>query len=98
MLCRMGGGPVAWQPDNEDHRGESCIGEPEAMPYPERNYSAGCGNQEFRSVRVRQIRANIEQSRAEKPNRAGREGFLDPVAIEPRARDSEFGGRIGHGS
>ena len=51
MLRRMGRGPVAWQPDDEDHRGEKCIGKPEAMPYPERNDGAGGGNQESGSVR-----------------------------------------------
>ena len=44
----MGRGPVAWQPEDEDHRGEKCIGEPETMPYPERKDGAGGGNQEFR--------------------------------------------------
>src|SRR5690242_19871353 len=98
MLCRMGRGPVAWQPDDEDHRGKKCIGEPETTPYPERNDGPGGWNQEFRSVRLRRIRAAAEQtvlnSCAEKANRAGGEGFLDSIAIEPGARNSEFGGRI----
>ena len=37
-------------------------------------------------------------SRAEKADRAGGEGFLDPVAIEPGLGNGEFGGRIGDGS
>src|SRR5438552_8969601 len=99
MLRRMGRGPVAWQPEDEDHRGERCIGEPEATPYPERKDGAGGGNQKFCSVRRRRIKATTEQSglhsRAEKANREGGEGFLDPVAIEPGPRNSEFGARTG---
>src|ERR1700692_2628274 len=98
MLRRMGRGPVARQPDDEDHRSKRCIGEPEAMPYPERNDGASSGNQGFRSVRLWRIEVAVEQnglhSRAEKANRAGGEGFIDPVAIELGLGNGEFDGRI----
>src|SRR5580658_10386924 len=74
MLRRTGQGPIAWQKDDEDHRGEKCVGEPEAAPYPEREDDAGGGNQELGCVRDRRIRAAAEKSgphsRAEKANRA----------------------------
>src|SRR5712692_6466335 len=97
MLRRMGRGPVAWQPENEDHRGEKCIVEPEATPYPERSDGAGGGNQKFRSARLRRIKAAEQSglhSRAEKAHRAGSEGFFDPVAVEAGPRNSEFSGRV----
>ena len=63
------------------------------MPYPERKDSASSGNQEIRSVRPR----GGLQSRAEKDDRAGGEGFLDSEAIEPGLGNGEFGGRLGDG-
>src|ERR1700688_4192488 len=53
MLRRVGKCPVAWQKENEDHRSEKCIGEPEAAPYPEGKDDTGSGNQEPGCVRLR---------------------------------------------
>src|ERR1700691_1037893 len=98
MLRRVRRRPVAWQKEDEDHSGEKCIGEPEAVPYPERKDGAGRGNQGLGCVRLRQIRVGAEKrglhSRAEKSNRANGERFLNTVAIEPGLGNGEFGSRI----
>src|ERR1019366_1519282 len=98
MLRLAGRGPVAWQKEDEDHRGEKCIGEPEAEPYPERKDGAGGGNQE----RLRRIKAAAEKStlhsRAEKTNRANGERLFDTVAIEPGLGNGGFGTRVADGS
>src|SRR5690242_9740207 len=87
MLPRRRRGPVAGQPDDEDHRAKRGIGEPETMPDPERNDGAGSWNQVSRSARRRRREETPEKGNlhphAEKADRASGEGFLDPVAIEP---------------
>src|SRR4051812_468685 len=97
MLRRMGPGPVARQAYDEDHRTSKCIGEPETMPYPEREDGTRSGNQESRSLR-RRIGVTAEESglhsRAEKANRANGESLLDPVPIEPGLGNGEFGACI----
>src|SRR5664280_3507476 len=86
MLRRVGRSPVARQKEGEDHCGEKCVPEPEAAPDPERKDSAGGGNQELESVRLRRIRRAPEksflQTRTKKTNRADDERFLDPIAIQ----------------
>src|SRR5260370_5139189 len=62
MLRRGGRGPVAWEKDDEDHRGEKCTGEPETAPYPEREDDADCGNQGLSCVRLRRITVATEKS------------------------------------
>src|ERR1017187_10169204 len=98
MLRRVRRGPVAWQKEDEDHRGEKCIGEPEAAPYPERKDDSDGGNEEL----GRRIRAADEKSalhsRAEKTNRANGERFLDTVAIEPGLGNGDFGSGVADGS
>src|SRR5277367_3668409 len=67
------------------------------MPDPQRKDGAGGGNQESYSVRGRKSSISEQSylhSRAEKPDRAGEQGFLDSVAIEPGLRDGDFRGRI----
>ena len=101
MLRRMGRGPVAGHQDDEDHRGKKCIGEPETMPYPERRDGASGGNQECHRIRSLRINATVEKaelhSHAKKANRASREGFLNPVAIEPGRETANSAASIGDG-
>src|ERR1700690_3688498 len=96
MLRRVRRGPVARQKDDEDPRGEKCIGEPEATPYPERKDDASGGNQGL--LQLRRVRTVAEKSeihpRAEKTDRANGERLLDTEAIEPSLRDTEFGSRV----
>src|SRR5580693_5121470 len=95
MLRRVRRCPIARKKEDEDHRSEKCIGEPEAAPYPERKDGAGGRNQELGCVRLRRIRTATEKSelhsRAEKANRANGERFLNTVAIEPGLGNGDFG-------
>ncbi len=102
MLRRVGRGPVAWQKEGEDHRGEKCIPEPEAAPDPERKDTAGGGHQALDWLRLRRIRPAAEKSelhsRAKKTNRADGERFLDAVAIQMGLGNGDFGGRVAEAS
>src|SRR5580692_12287023 len=94
MLRRMGLSPVARHKDDKDHRGEKCVEEPETTPDPERSDDAGGENQRIGSI----LEKSELHSYAEKADRADGESFLDPVAIEQRLGDGEFGARIGEDS
>src|ERR1700722_3904950 len=97
MLRRVRRSPVAREKDGEDHRGEKCVGESEATPYPERKQGAGGGNYRLREIQPREIRSaekNRLHPRAEKTHRADSERFLDSVTIEAGLGNGAFGGRV----
>src|SRR5271155_4368454 len=98
MLRRMRRGPVVWQKNGEDHCREKCVGEPEAAPNPEREDSAGSGNEELGCVWPHRIIGAAEESglhsEAQKSNRADCESFLDPEAIQTGLGNGDLGGRV----
>src|SRR5262249_30094088 len=101
MLHRMRRAPVAGQSNGENHGAEKCVPKPETAPYPKRKDGAGGENQGLGSFWRRPIMDVAEKSgfyaRAKKANRAYEERFLDPVAIQAKLGNGDFGCSVAGG-
>src|SRR3974390_603706 len=101
MLRRVRQGPAARQEEGEDHRSGACVPQPEAAPDPERKDSPDCENQRLGPVRRRRIMAAEKSGlhpNAEKTNRADGKRFLDPISIQKKLGNGDFGGGVAKGS